>query len=140
MGNESSQYSCSAEVTLDVIGGKWKGIILALLAEKSRRFSDLKRELPAITQRMLTFQLRELEADGVVHREIYRQIPPKVEYSLTEFGETLKPILLAMQEWGDRYMSQVIERKFGRQAPPVCLYKQETDLASSSSDLPVHDA
>lgn len=124
MENEAPQYSCSAEVTLDVIGGKWKGIILALLAENPRRFSELKRELPAITQRMLTHQLRELEADSIVHREIYQQIPPKVEYSLTDFGETLKPILLAMQVWGDRYMSQVIERKSTKQAPPVCLSKQ----------------
>lgn len=124
MGNENPQYSCSAEVTLDVMGGKWKGIILALLAEKPRRFSELQRELPAITQRILTLQLRELETDGIVHREIYQQIPPKVEYSLTDFGETLKPILLALQAWGDRYMGQVIERKSNRQAPPVCLYKQ----------------
>nr|BBH88124.1 putative HTH-type transcriptional regulator YdeP [Thermosporothrix sp. COM3] len=124
MENNAPQYSCSAEVTLDVIGGKWKGIILALLAEQPRRFNELRRELPAITHRMLTLQLRELEADGIVHREIYQQIPPKVEYSLTEFGATLKPILLALQAWGDRYMDQVIEKK-ARKAPPVCLSKPE---------------
>jgi DNA-binding HxlR family transcriptional regulator len=107
------------EATLDVIGGKWKGVILFKLLVGPQRFSDLKRQLPAITQRMLTLQLRELEEDGIVHREIYKQVPPKVEYSLTEFGKTLEPVLIAMLAWGDQYTSQVIERKVARQPQPA---------------------
>ena len=82
-----------------MIGGKWKAVILFHLVPESKRFGDLRRLLPAITQRMLTLQLRELEEAGIVHREIYKQIPPKVEYSLTEFGTMLEPILLAMLRW-----------------------------------------
>ena len=120
MGKGNAPYSCPMKVTLDVIGGKWKGIILGLLAEKTRRFTELQRELPDITQRILTLQLRELEADGIVSRTVYPEIPPKVEYALTDFGRTLKPILLAMQQWGDRYGTEVVARKQGTQAPPAC--------------------
>jgi DNA-binding HxlR family transcriptional regulator len=88
-----------------VIGGKWKGVILFYLLDGPRRFSDLKRRLPDVTQRMLTLQLRELEADGVIHREVYPQVPPKVEYSLTEFGASLEPILILMRDWGSDYMA-----------------------------------
>lgn len=108
---ENYQYGCSVEATLDVIGGKWKAVILYKLLRGPHRFSDIKRQLPAITQRMLTLQLRELEEDGIVHREIYKQIPPKVEYSLTDFGRTLEPILLSMLAWGDQYTNRIIERK-----------------------------
>ena len=111
MGYLNSPYGCPVEATLDVIGGKWKGVILFHLLEGPQRFSDLKRRLPTITQRMLTLQLRELEEDGVVHREIYQQIPPKVEYSLTDFGETLRPILVDMLHWGEQFTSRIIERK-----------------------------
>lgn len=120
MGKENSPYGCPMEVTLDVIGGKWKGIILGLLAEKTRRFTEIKRELPDITQRILTLQLRELEADGIISRTIYQEVPPRVEYALTEFGRTLKPILLAMHEWGERYGHEVVERKQGTHALPAC--------------------
>jgi DNA-binding HxlR family transcriptional regulator len=112
----SYHYGCPVEATLDVIGGKWKGVILFHLLPGPQRFSDLRRRLPAITQRMLTLQLRELEEDGVIHREIYRQIPPKVEYSLTEFGKTLEPILLMLLKWGEQYTEQVVERKRTMQA------------------------
>jgi|SRR5450755_1088619 DNA-binding HxlR family transcriptional regulator len=107
----SKQYSCPVEATLDVIGGKWKGVVLFHLLPGPQRFSDLKRLIPTITQRMLTLQLRELEEDGVVHREIYQQIPPKVEYSLTEFGKTLEPIVLTLLKWGEQYTNQIVERK-----------------------------
>ncbi|WP_274651026.1 winged helix-turn-helix transcriptional regulator [Paenibacillus humicola] len=94
---------CPVEFTLDVIGGKWKGVLLYHLIEGPIRFNEFRRICPTITQRMLTLQLRELEEDGVVHREVYHQVPPKVEYSLTEFGKTLVPIILKMKEWGDTY-------------------------------------
>ena len=101
---KTADYACPVEATLDVIGGKWKGVILFHLMEKGIvRFGEFRRLLPAVTQQMLTNQLRELEADGIVHREVYREVPPKVEYSLTEFGQSLSPILEPMCEWGMRY-------------------------------------
>ena len=102
---------CPVEATLDVIGGRWKGVILYHLLGKTRRFGELRRLLPAASQRMLTLQLRELEADGVVHREVFLQVPPKVEYSLTPFGASLKPILERMLDWGTRYAARIQERK-----------------------------
>ena len=90
-------YGCAIEAALDTIGSKWKGVILFHLLEKPIRFNEMPRLIPSVTQRMLTLQLRELERDGVINRKIYPEIPPKVEYSLTEFGETLKPILLALR-------------------------------------------
>ena len=91
------------EFTLEIIGGKWKGVLLYHLIDGRKRFNELRKICPAITQRMLTLQLRELEEDGIVHREVYHQVPPKVEYSLTAFGTTLEPIILAMKQWGETY-------------------------------------
>jgi DNA-binding HxlR family transcriptional regulator len=102
------QYSCSVEATLDVIGGKWKCVILFHLLDDSKRFGELRRQLPDVTQRMLTLQLRELEEAGIIHREVYREVPPKVEYSLTSFGKTLEPVLLLLRDWGDDYMAQLL--------------------------------
>ena len=97
-------YRCFFELTLLVIGGKWKPIILYQLARDGvMRFSDLKRGIPEVTERMLSRQLRDLEQDGLVHREVYKQVPPKVEYSLTKLGSSLIPILISMREWGVAY-------------------------------------
>ena len=104
-------YGCSVEATLDVIGGKWKGVILFRLLEGTKRFGEIRRILPDVTQRMLTLQLRELEKAGVVHREVYREVSPKVEYSLTPFGKSLEPILLLMRDWGDQYKDTLIHKK-----------------------------
>lgn len=101
-----NEEGCPVEYTLDVIGGKWKGLLLYHLINGPIRFNEFRRICPTITQRMLTLQLRELEQDGIVHREVYHQVPPKVEYSLTEFGQTLVPIILKMKEWGETYKSQ----------------------------------
>ncbi|VAW97550.1 Transcriptional regulator, HxlR family [hydrothermal vent metagenome] len=98
---------CPVEAALEVLGGKWKGLILFYLRDNTRRFNELKRLMPNITQRMLTKQLRELEADKIVHREIFQEIPPKVEYSLTTFGLTLTPILVALHEWGVEYIEEI---------------------------------
>jgi len=96
---------CSVEATLNLIGGKWKGVILyRLLTERVLRFNALRRLLPNITQRMLTNQLRELEGDGLIARKIYPEIPPKVEYRLTDYGMTLAPIIHALKEWGDTHI------------------------------------
>ncbi len=105
---EDYSYICPVEVALDVIGGKWKGVILFYLLDGKKRFGELQKLIPRITQRMLTLQLRELENHGIIHREVYKEVPPKVEYYLTEFGETLKPIILLMRDWGDTYKQQVI--------------------------------
>jgi len=99
-------YSCPVEATLDVIGGKWKGVILYHLAE-TKRFNELQRLIPGVNRRMLTLQLRDLERDGLVHREVYREVPPKVEYSLTEFGQTLSPLILQMRDWGAAYAQRI---------------------------------
>lgn len=95
--------SCPVETTLRVIGGRWKVLILHHLLSGIKRFGELGRALRGVSARTLTKQLRELEADGIVHREVYRQIPPMVEYSLTAGGKKLKPILLAMHEWGENF-------------------------------------
>ena len=102
-------YGCSVEATLDVIGGKWKGVILFHLLGGPKRFNELHRFLPGVTHRMLVLQLRELEDAGVIHREVYPQVPPKVEYSLTSFGQSLRPILLLLKQWGDQYTALLLE-------------------------------
>lgn len=94
-----SSYSCSVEAALDVIGGKWKGVILYHLLGGTKRFNQLRRLIPNVTQRMLTKQLRELEADGLVTRKIYAEVPPKVEYSLTDSGEKLRDIIFMLRKW-----------------------------------------
>lgn len=94
---------CPVEATLELIGGKWKGIILYHLLEKTYRFGELKKVMPGITQRMLTKQLRELESDGIINRKVYAQVPPKVEYSLTKIGESLRSVLLMMRDWGIKH-------------------------------------
>lgn len=100
------EFSCEKELTLAVIGGKWKMLILWHLGkEGTKRFNELKKLIPGITQRMLVTQLRELESDFIVHREVYPVVPPKVEYSLTPQGESLMPILENMYEWGKTYKS-----------------------------------
>ena len=108
---KSKIYSCPVEVTIGVIGGKWKSVILYhLIKGRVIRFGELRRLLPKATAQMLTAQLRELEADGVIHRKVYPQVPPKVEYSLTPFGESLAPIIRAMTHWGEGYAAQVGKR------------------------------
>ena len=94
---------CPVELTLDVIDGKWKVLILWHLRKKGKRYSTLKNAITGINQKMLTQQLRELEADGIIERMVYAEVPPKVEYSLTEFGNSLMPVLNSMFEWGANY-------------------------------------
>ncbi|MEC0777581.1 winged helix-turn-helix transcriptional regulator [Bacillus licheniformis] len=102
---ENKTFNCEKELTLNIIGGKWKMLILWFLGkEGTKRFGELKALMPGITQRMLVNQLRELEEDHIVHREVYPVVPPKVEYSLTKQGESLMPILEAMYECGKNYI------------------------------------
>lgn len=96
--------NCPVEATLDLIGGKYKALILWHLSEKTLRFSELKKAISRATPKMLTQQLRELEAQALIHREVFPIIPPRVEYSLTELGKSLMPVLMAMRDWGADYM------------------------------------
>lgn len=106
----SKTFNCEKELTLTIIGGKWKMLIMWHLGkEGTKRFGELKSMMPGITQRMLVSQLRELEEDQIVHRKVYPVVPPKVEYSLTEQGRSLMPILESLDEWGKNYMETVIE-------------------------------
>jgi len=101
-------YLCPFEIAMDLIGGKWKPIIIWHLGTKgTKRFSELKKLLPQITQKMLTQQLRELESDSLIERKVYPQVPPKVEYSLKDLGESLMPILKMMCEWGEDYYEKI---------------------------------
>lgn len=105
-------YCCSVELALQVIGGKWKPVILyRLSAAETMRFNELKRSMPNITQKMLTRQLRELESDGLVHREVYAQVPPKVEYSLTTFGKTVMPVLEQLCQWGHSFEKRAAQEQ-----------------------------
>ncbi|KGF73513.1 HxlR family transcriptional regulator [Neosynechococcus sphagnicola sy1] len=103
---EQVRASCPVEITLEVIGGRWKVLILRELLVGVKRFGELYRALPGVTQKMLTQQLREMEEARLVHRQVYQQVPPKVEYSLTPLGESLKPILDAMHDWGMQFLNR----------------------------------
>lgn len=99
--------NCPVEATLELIGGKYKALILWRLAEGTMRFSQLRKVISGITAKMLTQQLRELEASGLICREVFPVIPPKVEYSLTELGKSLMPVLTTMRDWGSNYLRKV---------------------------------
>ncbi len=111
--------ACPVEATLDLIGGKYKALILWHLSSGTLRFSELKKQVSA-TPKMLTQQLRELEAQALIRRKVYPVVPPKVEYSLTELGQSLMPILVAMRDWGADYMRQ-------SKAQEPCCFMMETN-------------
>ena len=112
--------NCPVEATLDLIGGKYKALILWHLSEKKLRFSELRKMITTATPKMLTQQLRELESQALIHREVFPVVPPKVEYSLTDLGKSLMPILVAMRDWGADYM-----RKSTGHEP--CCFMMDTD-------------
>ena len=99
--NGKKAVSCPVEYTIDAIGGRWKVLIIHHLLEGTQRFGELTRLLNGVSARTLTRQLRELEADGIIDRYVHQQIPPKVEYALTDLGRQLEPVLLAMHQWGE---------------------------------------
>ncbi len=103
----AGRTGCGVEATLSVIGGVWKPVLLFHLLPGKLRFNALCRLTPSATQRMITLQLRELEADGVLRRIVYPEIPPKVEYELTSFGLTLEPVLLSMRSWGEDFQARM---------------------------------
>ncbi len=107
MAEQKQMMPHPVEVTLSIIGGKWKPLIVFYLLGGTKRFSELRRLLPQTTQQMLTMQLRELEQAGILHRHVYAQVPPKVEYSLTELGRSIEPVLRQMCSWGEWYSEQM---------------------------------
>jgi DNA-binding HxlR family transcriptional regulator len=104
---KTKAYNCPVEAAVDVFGGKWKALILWWLQQRTWRFAELRRQLPGITEKMLTQQLRELEADGIVDRRVYATVPPRVEYSLTEYGRSLKRALRAICDWGREHTARI---------------------------------
>ncbi|MGJ5177394.1 winged helix-turn-helix transcriptional regulator [Bradyrhizobium oligotrophicum] len=105
--NFTRRPGCAVEATLDLIDGKWKGVILYHLQGGSRRFGELRRLMPGITQRMLTKQLRALEEDGLVIRKVYAEVPPRVDYSLSDVGESLRPVIEVLRTWGERHQDRL---------------------------------
>lgn len=105
---------CAVEATLSLIDGKWKGVVLYHLLEGTMRFNEIRKKLPSVTQRMLTNQLRALEADGLIERTVYPVIPPKVEYALTPLGRSLAPVIAELKKWGDTH-KDLWPEEFGHQ-------------------------
>lgn len=102
--------NCNVEAALEILVGKWKPVILYhLIQHETLRFSELQRLIPKVTKKMLTTQLRELEHNDIIHREVYPEVPPKVEYSMTEYGKGLIPILLTMNQWGQSHIAHLNE-------------------------------
>ncbi|WUI03510.1 helix-turn-helix transcriptional regulator [Spirillospora sp. NBC_00431] len=100
-------FTCGLDAAIAVMGGKWKGLILFALQDGPLRFGELRRAVPGISERVLILQLREMEATGLLHREVYHQVPPKVEYSLTEFGHSLNTAMAPLGEWGERNIERI---------------------------------
>ena len=123
----NSKSGCAVEVTLSVMGGTWKPIIQFQLLHGKKRFGELGRAIPGITQRMLTLQLRELEDAGIVARTVYAEVPPRVDYALTELGRSLQPVLIAMRNWGIAYSQNF--------APAEPLHDADQHGASCLPDL-----
>lgn len=107
---EKELPACPVETTLMLIGDKWKVLILRDLLPGTKRFGELRRSIGSVSQKVLTAQLRDMEESGLVHRQVYAEVPPRVEYSLTELGQSLRPILDSMQNWGEGYKAMVEER------------------------------
>jgi DNA-binding HxlR family transcriptional regulator len=125
VARKRAALTCGVQTTLSVIEGHWKLPILFRLLDGTRRFGELRKHLPSATQRMLTLHLRELERDGLIHREVYREVPPKVEYSLTQLGRSLEPLLRFMSEWGHANRDTMIAAI--------------RSLAGDTGDGPVHE-
>ncbi|MGI5286358.1 winged helix-turn-helix transcriptional regulator [Nonomuraea polychroma] len=100
-------FTCGLDAAIAVMGGKWKGLILFALEDGPLRFAELRRAVPGISERVLILQLREMETTGLLHREVYHQVPPKVEYSLTEFGHSLNTAMAALGEWGEEHIERI---------------------------------
>lgn len=111
-----SSFNCPVEATIELIGGKYKAVILWHLIENKKRFSELKRLIPKATEKMLAQQLRDMEKDGLIIRTVYPVVPPKVEYSLSEFGKSIIPVLDSMCNWGSEYLKANNPEEFSEEA------------------------
>ena len=120
----NSENCCPVEATLNLIGGKYKALILWHLSNGTLRFSELKKAIVHATPKMLTQQLRELEAQNLIHRNVFPVIPPKVEYSLTDLGISLMPVLVAMRDWGAGYLRT-------KELEPCCFMMEKDPLTHS---------
>ena len=120
---------CDVEATLSVIGGRWKPILICRLLSGRKRFGELCRLAPNATERMITLQLRELEADGVISRHVYKEVPPRVEYDVTEYGRSLAPIITTMQAWGKEFKV----RKLAEEAEAGTDSEIETEAQNAAS-------
>ena len=110
---DGPSYTCGLDAAIDVIGGKWKALILWELHEGPQRTGELRRSVPGISEKMLIQQLRALEADGIVDREVHHEVPPRVHYSLTPFGRSLNQALLPLGDWGDQHMERIVSTRSG---------------------------
>ena len=108
--------ACPVETTLTLIGDKWKVLILRDLMPGTKRFGELKKSIGSVSQKVLTAQLRDMEQNGLVHREVFAEVPPRVEYSLTPLGESMRPILAAMEQWGSAYKASLEQGEASTQA------------------------
>jgi DNA-binding HxlR family transcriptional regulator len=113
------EAGCAVEVTLGLIDGKWKGVILFHLQEGLLRFGELRRKMPGITQRMLTKQLRALEEDGLITRTVYPEVPPRVEYALSQTGQRLRPVIDALRAWGIEHKARLEAAGAASQKPKI---------------------
>lgn len=123
---------CTVEATLSLIDGKWKGVVLYHLLGGTMRFNALRRRLTNCTQRMLTNQLRELEADGLISRKIYAEVPPKVEYSLTAMGRSLEPVITALKLWGDTHGLHMLAPKLAKTSKTGATAKTRATLKTGA--------
>ena len=117
--NFAHRPGCAVEATLDLIDGKWKGVILFHLQAGTQRFGELRRRMPGITQRMLTKQLRALEDDRLVIRKVYAEVPPRVEYTLSDVGESLRPVIDTLRAWGESHQER-LQRRGARSRRVAC--------------------
>lgn len=118
-GSGRGEAGCAVEVTLELIDGKWKGVILFHLQEGLLRFGELRRKMPGITQRMLTKQLRALEEDGLITRTVYPEVPPRVEYALSQTGQRLRPVIDALRAWGIEHKARLAAAGAASQKPKI---------------------
>ena len=118
-GSGRGEAGCAVEVTLGLIDGKWKGVILFHLQEGLLRFGELRRKMPGITQRMLTKQLRALEEDGLITRTVYPEVPPRVEYALSQTGQRLRPVIDALRAWGIEHKARLEAASAASQKPKI---------------------
>jgi DNA-binding HxlR family transcriptional regulator len=126
------RLKCPIEIALDTIGGKWKALILWYLLDDTKRFSELERQIPQISQKVLVQQLRELEEDGLIKRQVYPLVPPKVEYSISQYGMSIRPLLMLLLEWGTRH-SEASEKVLGRAVHMCNSVEDMKSLASNQA-------